>query len=78
MNMLVSAKFSQCFILALLFGLTCHAGTIEGSGFKFGQWIDTVMMQYSMNGGAEKLPDTGKFPASDWQVLNSPRSDTHW
>lgn len=46
-----------------------HAGTIEGSGFKFGQWIDTVMMQYSMNGGAENLPDTGKFPASDWKGL---------
>ena len=30
MNMLVSAKLSQCFILALLFGLTCHAGTING------------------------------------------------
>ena len=30
MNMLGSAKFSQCFILALLFGLTCHAGTING------------------------------------------------
>ena len=46
-----------------------HSGTIAGSGFKFGQWIDTVIMQKTLNGGADNLPDQTRFPASDWQGL---------
>lgn len=46
-----------------------HSGTIEGSGFKFGQWIDTVIMQLPLNGGFNHLPDQTRFPASDWRGL---------
>ncbi len=46
-----------------------HSGTIAGSGFKFGQWIDTVIMQKELNGGAARLPDEDRFPASDWKGL---------
>ncbi|MGH6861900.1 MAG: GNAT family N-acetyltransferase [Phyllobacterium sp.] len=34
-----------------------HSGTIKGSGFKHGRWLDTVLMQLDMNGGAQTLPD---------------------
>ena len=37
-----------------------HSGTIRASGFKHGRWLDTVLMQLDMNGGAETLP--GKPP----------------
>ena len=33
-----------------------HCGTIEGSGFKHGRWLDTVLMQLDMNGGTATLP----------------------
>jgi phosphinothricin acetyltransferase len=33
-----------------------HCGTIEGSGFKHGRWLDTVLMQLDMNGGTTTLP----------------------
>lgn len=45
------------------------SGTIAGSGFKFGQWIDTVIMQKPLNGGLDQLPDQAAFPASDWKGL---------
>jgi L-amino acid N-acyltransferase YncA len=32
------------------------SGRIEGSGFKFGRWCDTVLMQRALNGGAATLP----------------------
>jgi L-amino acid N-acyltransferase YncA len=44
-------------------------GTMVATGFKFGQWVDTVIMQKSMNGGEDRLPDQGRFPASDWNGL---------
>lgn len=34
-----------------------HAGRIEGSGFKHGRWLDTVLMQRALNGGAATAPD---------------------
>jgi phosphinothricin acetyltransferase len=46
-----------------------HCGKIDGSGFKLGRWVDTVFMQYELNGGAQRLPDVTKFPASDWKGL---------
>ena len=46
-----------------------HSGTIEASGFKHGRWINTVIMQISLNGGNAKLPDEVRFPASDWKGL---------
>jgi phosphinothricin acetyltransferase len=37
-----------------------HSGTIKGSGYKHGRWLDTVLMQLDMNGGSETSP--GKPP----------------
>jgi L-amino acid N-acyltransferase YncA len=33
-----------------------ECGRIEGSGFKFGRWCDTVLMQRPLNGGTTSLP----------------------
>lgn len=33
-----------------------HSGRIEGSGFKHGRWLDTVIMQLSVNGGNSSDP----------------------
>ncbi|QND51160.1 N-acetyltransferase [Phyllobacterium sp. 628] len=40
-----------------------HCGTIRGSGFKHGRWLDTVLMQLDMNGGTATLPE--KAPLKD-------------
>jgi L-amino acid N-acyltransferase YncA len=39
-----------------------HAGRLEGSGYKFGRWLDTVFMQLEMNGGVSNPPDPASFP----------------
>ncbi len=39
-----------------------HCGRLEGSGYKLGRWLDTVFMQYSMNGGAGTPPDPDSTP----------------
>lgn len=39
-----------------------HAGTLEGSGYKHGRWLDTVFMQLTMNGGKDLPPDPGSLP----------------
>lgn len=39
-----------------------HAGTLTGSGFKFGRWLDTVFMQLDMNGGNSTAPDPESLP----------------
>ena len=31
-------------------------GTLPGTGFKHGRWVDTVLMQLAINGGTETLP----------------------
>jgi L-amino acid N-acyltransferase YncA len=36
-----------------------HAGTITGAGYKFGRWVDIVLMQLSLNGGAVGTPPEG-------------------
>jgi L-amino acid N-acyltransferase YncA len=36
-----------------------HAGTIKGAGYKFGRWVDIVLMQRSLNGGAAGTPPEG-------------------
>ena len=41
-----------------------HIGIFEGSGFKFGRWIDTVFMQFALNGGKETLPDETVYPGT--------------
>lgn len=33
-----------------------HIGTIESVGYKFDQWVDTVIMQRAINGGSETKP----------------------
>lgn len=37
-------------------------GVMTNVGFKFGRWIDIVMMQRSLNGGADSLPDRPGLP----------------
>lgn len=39
-----------------------HAGTLEGSGYKHGRWLDTVFMQLALNGGAGAPPDPDSLP----------------
>ncbi|WP_026379925.1 GNAT family N-acetyltransferase [Afifella pfennigii] len=34
-----------------------HAGNIKGSGFKFGRWLDTVLMQKALGKGDTTSPD---------------------
>jgi len=47
-------------------------GVFKGSGFKFGQWLDTVLMQKALNGGTQTLPDEDAFPGS----LYRPKDET--
>ena len=39
-------------------------GIMEGSGFKFGRWIDTLLMQKPLGEGAISLPDEGVYPGT--------------
>jgi L-amino acid N-acyltransferase YncA len=39
-----------------------HSGTIAGSGYKFGRWLDTVIMQLPLNGGVSSAPDPDSLP----------------
>lgn len=39
-----------------------HAGRLEGSGYKHGRWLDTVFMQFALNGGRESEPDPVSMP----------------
>lgn len=39
-----------------------HAGSIEGSGYKHGRWLNTVFMQIAMNGGNSRPPEPGSAP----------------
>lgn len=34
-----------------------HVGVLPAVGFKFGRWVDTVLMQRALGAGAENLPD---------------------
>ncbi|MHA1190044.1 MAG: GNAT family N-acetyltransferase [Alphaproteobacteria bacterium] len=34
-----------------------HIGLMQATGFKHGRWLDTALMQLSINGGASTLPD---------------------
>lgn len=35
-----------------------HAGTLKSVGFKFGRWVDTVLMQRPLNAGDTTLPES--------------------
>lgn len=39
-------------------------GTLNATGFKLGQWLDTVFMQIALGEGAETLPDAGAYPGN--------------
>jgi L-amino acid N-acyltransferase YncA len=44
-----------------------YSGTLEGSGYKHGRWLDTVFMQLSMNGGSAAAPDPESLPERSFQ-----------
>jgi phosphinothricin acetyltransferase len=35
-----------------------HVGVLRSVGFKFGRWLDTVVMQRPLSGGGEQAPDS--------------------
>ncbi|MEX6507345.1 N-acetyltransferase family protein [Jiella sp. M17.18] len=39
-------------------------GIFEKSGFKFGRWIDTVLMQLPLGEGGDSLPDEAAYPGT--------------
>ena len=41
-----------------------HTGTLASTGFKFGRWIDTVMMQRALGEGDSTLPEPAEAQAS--------------
>ncbi|WP_152046987.1 GNAT family N-acetyltransferase [Aureimonas psammosilenae] len=41
-----------------------HLGIMEASGFKFGRWIDTVLMQLPLGQGNTTLPDEKSYPGT--------------
>ena len=36
-----------------------HVGMLPAIGFKFGRWLDSVMMQRTLGVGSSSLPDAG-------------------
>lgn len=41
-----------------------HTGTLTSTGFKFGRWVDTVMMQRSLGDGDASLPEQPTIKSS--------------
>lgn len=39
-------------------------GTMKGTGFKHGKWLDTVFMQIALGDGTETAPDPTTYPGS--------------
>ncbi|WP_105374447.1 GNAT family N-acetyltransferase [Neorhizobium huautlense] len=39
-------------------------GTLKGTGFKHGKWLDTVLMQISLGEGKETDPDPSVYPGT--------------
>lgn len=44
-----------------------HSGRLEGSGYKFGRWLDTVFMQLALNGGTSSPPDRDSLPERNFR-----------
>ena len=44
-----------------------HSGRLEGSGYKFGRWLDTVFMQLALNGGNAGPPDRDSLPERNFR-----------
>ncbi len=45
-----------------------HSGSLKGSGYKLGRWLDTAFMQLEMNGGASLPPDPQSLPERSFQA----------
>ena len=39
-------------------------GTLKGTGFKHGRWLDTVLMQRALGSGNTDLPDMAAYPGT--------------
>jgi phosphinothricin acetyltransferase len=39
-------------------------GTLKGTGFKHGKWLDTVLMQIALGDGKETEPDLSTYPGT--------------
>lgn len=39
-------------------------GTLKGTGFKHGQWLDTVLMQIALGEAKDTPPDPTVYPGS--------------
>jgi phosphinothricin acetyltransferase len=46
-----------------------HSGTLQGSGYKHDRWLDTVFMQLTMNGGADRAPDAESWPERRFRAV---------
>jgi phosphinothricin acetyltransferase len=42
-----------------------RAGEVRAVGFKFGRWVDTVVMQRPLGEGEDTLPADGPAPGED-------------
>ncbi|HTV68047.1 MAG TPA: GNAT family N-acetyltransferase [Rhizobiaceae bacterium] len=47
-----------------------HSGRLEGSGYKHGRWLDTVFMQFTMNGGNTSAPDPDSLPERKFREMS--------
>lgn len=45
-----------------------HAGRLEATGYKHGRWLDTILMQLSLNGGGNLGPDPSSLPEQRFQA----------
>lgn len=48
-----------------------HCGVLEGSGFKHNRWLDTALMQLSMNGGNSAAPDPDSVPERRYRAASA-------
>ncbi|KAK0649896.1 phosphinotricin acetyltransferase [Cercophora newfieldiana] len=55
-----SVRFHQSFGFRI-------SGTLQGSGYKFGRWLDTTFMQLSINGGSNVPVDPESVPEIKFQ-----------
>lgn len=44
------------------------AGTLQGSGYKHGRWLDTAIMQLAINGGSTLPPDPLSLPERNFSA----------
>lgn len=44
-----------------------HCGTMEGTGYKHGRWLNTMIMQLALNGGSTLPPDPESLPERNFR-----------